>query len=545
MNLIKERLLGRYPKFLQYCKESGKYFVNELDREDFITYRAEFSVSHNQIEQLKKILGFRDPLPGNEIVSPRNAEVMDKCSYVLKHRFANGYKVGDEMSYLRFTRYYQEIFDEQKPLNKYQVDTNVAAIGVLCDIGKYIHPELVRVPQEVVDRVQNFIEAADRTLLFFKEIFDSLKDIFVGTQITNPYFLKGMIKLHKLPYIIRKGYLTKSEETDINKEFEGLIADLDRVSTKELREKFVSYTDAGIYSLISRCPNIIRIGDGRFMHSSHLNLRKEDYEAIRKFLRQSCKTPVSSRILLEMFSEHFAGFMTRNNIQSHNELFGILSYMFSKEFNFSRRYVSVTNIRNISTRGILLQILSDADEITIEDLVGICEENGIAYSAKTSLFGNLTPEFVRVDKETLKRPQVIGVTDNIVAVVAKKMQTVIERHGGWLVAKNFKDYEWLPQLESPWNGFLLESILTLSHKAPRKLKIPAHSPDFCPTIFLSAEFAAKDFDSFLRKVLVIEHAKNPFRSGRDIAYWLKEQGFGIKTSQKLLDCGRAFKLLKG
>ena len=58
-NPIKEKLLG-YEDFLSYCKESGKRFVDELDREDFIAYRAEYSVSHEQVEQIKKLLGFRE-----------------------------------------------------------------------------------------------------------------------------------------------------------------------------------------------------------------------------------------------------------------------------------------------------------------------------------------------------------------------------------------------------------------------------------------------------------------------------------------------------
>ena len=58
-NLIEEKLFG-YTDFLQYCKESGKKFVEELDGEDFIAYSAEYSVPHEQVEQIKKLLNFQE-----------------------------------------------------------------------------------------------------------------------------------------------------------------------------------------------------------------------------------------------------------------------------------------------------------------------------------------------------------------------------------------------------------------------------------------------------------------------------------------------------
>ena len=58
-SLIEEKLFG-YPDFIRYCKESGKRFVEELDREDFIAYRAEYSVSRERVDQIKSLLNFQE-----------------------------------------------------------------------------------------------------------------------------------------------------------------------------------------------------------------------------------------------------------------------------------------------------------------------------------------------------------------------------------------------------------------------------------------------------------------------------------------------------
>ena len=59
-NLIEAKLLGQYKDFLNYCNESGKKFVDELDSEDFIAYRTEYSVPREQVEQLKNLLNFQE-----------------------------------------------------------------------------------------------------------------------------------------------------------------------------------------------------------------------------------------------------------------------------------------------------------------------------------------------------------------------------------------------------------------------------------------------------------------------------------------------------
>ena len=467
-----------------------------------------------------------------------------KCGYVLKARFPNGYKIGDEIFFSRFMRYLREIFGENKSLTRRGIDALIGKIGFLCDRGKYIHPDLVHVPPEVIERVKNFIDTSERTAIFYKELFESLKKFFVDTQITNHYFLQGAIKFHNLPYTLRKDYLTKSSEIDMAKEFDSFIAERGEVSARDIKENFRAFTDANINFLLMRCPEVIRIGDGNFVHASHLNLQDDDFEPIKKFLRQNCSTPISSRALLDLFFERFVDFMMRNDIQSHNKLFGVLQYMFRDEFNFSRPYISTADIKDISNKKFLLRLLQDVAEIEIDDLISICAENEIRCVSRTHLIDSLRPEFIRVDEFNLKRPESIGVTDEIISALVENVQSAIERNGGWQAAQTFDDYEWLPQLETPWNGFLLESILSLADDAPRMLKIPSTSVNFSSAIFVPEEFAEDDFQSFVLKILSAEHARESFRSEQEIFDWLKEQGLCNKKLPKFLEGGRALKLLR-
>ena len=469
--------------------------------------------------------------------------VIFKFGYILKERFPNGYKIADETFYARFIRYLQEIFDEETLPTQHNVDATIGKIAVLCDRGKYIHPDFVNILPEIMERVKKFVDNSDRTAIFYKEIFESLKSLFANTQITNHYFLQGAMKFYKLPYTLRKDYLTKVDEMNMGKEFEQFVRDRGEVSAQEIKENFISFKDFNIAFLVGRCPEIIRIGDGILIHATHLDLHEEDFEPIKNFLRQNCSTPINSRVLFDLFFERFADFMTRNEIQNHNKLFGILQYMFRDEFNFSRPYIFTADIKEINNRKILLRILEGMEEIVIEDLIGICEENGINYVARNYLIDNLRPDFIRVDEFTLMRPESIGVTDEIISAVVENIQSAIERKGGWQAARTFEDYEWLPQLEISWNSFLLESVAILAEDALYKIKVPSTSTNFSLAIFVAEEFAEDDYQSFLKKILIAEHNKEPFRTEKEIFNWLKAQGLCNKKLPNFLQEGRAFEIL--
>ena len=466
-----------------------------------------------------------------------------QCAYVLKTRFPDGYKIGNEDFYLRFIRHIQEIFNEKTVLTPLNIYSKIGIVGFLCDRGKYIHPDFVHVPPEIIERVKDFIDASDRTAIFYKEIFKALKNIFVGTQVTNHYFLQGLIKFKNLPYVLRKDYLTKSDEVNMTKEFDNFIAERGEVSTSEIKENFISFRDFNIVFLADRCPKVISVGNGKFIHASRLNLQESDFEPIKKFLRQICSTPVNLRNLEDLFFDKFTDFMTRNDIQNYHKLFGILKYMFKDEFNFSRPYISVTDIKDFSHRKILLSNLANVDKLTIGELEYICEKTGIHYLARTYLIEIISPDFIRVDANCLVRPAAIGVTDEFVYEVVENVQAAVERNGGWLVAKTFEDYELLPQLETAWNDFFLESVVSLADDAPIKIKLHSTSSTFSQAIFLSEEFADDNYQSLVTKILISENNRAPFGSDNEILNWLQSKGLCNKKLPKFLEDGKAFQLL--
>ena len=463
-----------------------------------------------------------------------------KCGYILKECFPLGYKIADKFFYSRFNYYLKEVFNEKNTSTQRNVDATIGRIGVLCNRGKYIHPDFVNVSPEIMERVKEFIDNSNRNAIFYKEIFTSLKKLFAGTQITNHYFLQGVIRLYKLPYILRKDYLTKVDEMNMGTEFDRFVEEHGEVSTQEIKKSFVSFSNSNKIFLTKRCSEIIGIGGGKFLHAAHLNLKEEDYAPIKDFLKQNCATPIHSRLLFDLFSAQFPDFITRNEVYNHDKLFGILRYMFRDELSFSRPYLSIQDVKYVTNRKFLLAILESTDNVVIKEFVDICQEQGMNCRHRTYLIEILRPDFIRVDEFTLMRPESIGVTDEIISTVTEKICAVMEQNGGWQSAAAFKDYNLLPQLEIPWNSFLLESVALLAGDAIYQIKNPHISAKFSTTIFVSGEFMEDDFKNFLLKILATAYKKKPFFTQDEVFNWLKDKGLCDRKLPKFLEDFQSF-----
>lgn len=460
-----------------------------------------------------------------------------QCGYILRERFPNGFKISDETHYNRFVCYLREIFDCKDEISQRALDAKIGTyIGVLCDRGKYIHPDFLHVPQKIILLINDYIEKSERTVLPYKEIFTALKKDFVGTQITNQYILQGVIKYCGTPYNLFRDYLTKNSNVNMAAEFNNFVEKNGEVSTPEIKAEFISFQDHNIAQMLQQCPEIIYSGEGKYLHSTQLDLQENDFAEIEKFLQNICgNSPASSRYLFNLFWENFQDFLYRNKIEDHDKLFGVLKYMFKEKFNFSRPYISAADITGITNKKVLLKHFENRDEIEIEDILNLCEEKAIHYVAKGILIDSLSPEFIRVDEFYLRRPESIGVNDEVIASVVENVRLVMERNGGWQSAKTFPDFEWLPRLEVSWNDFLLESVVKLSENDFKILRSSSNSGEFSTAVFVSEDFDEDDFDSFCLKILSDEHEREPFQSKQEILTWLKEKGLMNKKFPKILE----------
>lgn len=447
------------------------------------------------------------------------------CDYILKNRFQNGYKIADETDSKMFLHYMKELFALTGRTTERAVDAKIMDIGVLIDRGKYIHSDYIHVEQSVINAIFQYVDESPRTVLTYTEIFAALEDLFTGTPITNRYILQGIMKLYNCKYESHKDYITKDGKGNVAGELTAFVQNRGIVHKSEVFEEFSGWKDYNLSFVLPRCPEIISIDAGCFMHSDLLKLDKESEYKIYKYLLSYINDiPVSVRYLYDEFMLRFSDFMIDNDIQTYGKLFGILQYMYREEFHFSRPYIAKEDVGEITNKSVLLQHIESLDSIEIEDFVDICKQNAVHYVSTSYLLNNMQPELVRVDEKTLMKSEKIGLTKEIIQEVSELINEAVLGHGGYIASKYIEDFSWYPQLNVSWTPFLLESIAEMIPTGVNIVMVMSTTMEFPHAIFVSNDYAEDDWNSLVIKVLKKEHSVEPFRSKKDIFEWLQKEG---------------------
>lgn len=466
--------------------------------------------------------------------------VVFMCEYVLKNRFQAGFKIADDFEADRFRQYMVELFGTRaKTITTRAIDADVGRLGVLCDRGKYIHPDYLVVDPSVIDTISDYIEASPRSLIPYGELFDALREKLEGTQITNRFLLQGALKKYGCKFNTGRDFVRKTKSVTFVDELESFVSDRGIVHKSEILAEFTSLGEAGLGQVVSRSANVFNIENGYYIHAEQFDIQPEDYEMLRGYLSEACKEiPVNIRSVYDAVAEQFPEFMYRNDFEDRNKLFAALNYMFREEFSFSRPYIAKLGVSDISNRSVILQHIEDYDSIEIEELIDICDENGIHYVAPAYLCQMIAPDFIRVNRTTLMRRELTGITDEVIEQANSIIRDLLEVNG-YIVGSKVNDFLWYPQIDIDWTEFLLENLIVQSKKINVIYMFgdPLQHPN---AIYVAEEFGKDTFDSFLIKILTEEVHKGSFTSKVEMRDWLREEGMIEAKLPNFLESAKYF-----
>ncbi|MBU0702092.1 hypothetical protein KKE26_12520, partial [bacterium] len=165
---------------------------------------------------------------------------------VLKKYYPNGIKLFDDFEMMRFRNYAKDLFGNvELPENDRTICARIAELTVLCGRGKYILPDQIRLDEELLNNIHQFITDSDRNIIMFSELFERFKSELIDkTSINNRFYLQGVLRYkYENKFFFTKDTLIK----DINSEqgitlsiaIEAFIKEQGRIVTKdEIREEF-------------------------------------------------------------------------------------------------------------------------------------------------------------------------------------------------------------------------------------------------------------------------------------------------------------------
>lgn len=450
--------------------------------------------------------------------------VIFMVGYVLKARFANGYKIAVSEESSRFREYMVEFFGEKGKKTARAIDAVVGQIGILIDRGKYVHTDYINIDKSIIDKVNAYVESNPKNVIPFSEIFEALEDVFAGTIITNRYILQGIIRKYGSPYTLARDYITKEKGKSLTDEFEDFAKEVGEFCKEDFYAAFPALNEMNLGMLIGRCKNVFNIDNGLYMHSSLLKLDDTDYNNIREFLLQACAAnPISSRTLFDEFSYRFVEFIDRNDIGNHGKLFGVLYYMFADEFSFSRPYIAKIGTGQITNKIALLGYIGNRESVSIEEVIDTCTTNGIRFYSAWNLMRMLSPEYIRVNKDFLVKFSLTGISDVVIEKVIEILNEALEQKG-YLSSSLISDFLFYPQINVSWNPYLVEAIVDYVGNRINCINIAMSGYEMYTHIFVTNQYSGMDYQQFILKILDDAFLNESFTNKREMREWLYERG---------------------
>jgi len=465
------------------------------------------------------------------LYSERRPTVIFICDWILKNRFANGYKINDEIDAKRFMGYVREVFGEESShMTSRALDAKVSQVGVLCDRGKYIHPSMVSIDEGILDEIDQYIVESPKNAITYIELFEAFKEKLAGTQISNHYFLQGAMKQYgstvkrRLSYYLYRDYITKDEGVSPTDELDAFVRERGVVHKSEIFAEFPALNEVTIGQVVARCPNVFNVDGGNYIHASQFHILDADYVWIRAYLTEvTHELPVNIRKVFDDCSIQFPQFMDRNDIHNRDILYAVLSYMFKNEFKFNRPYIANSDDVELTNRGVILGILESYDEIAIDELMDMLDERSIHYVSLPNLLQLIAPDYIRTDENLLMKRALTGIEDDVEEEALSILTDAIDVNG-YLPSCKVQDFIWYPSIDVTWTPYLLESIVLSSDKLDY-VPYPFSRSHRSLVVYVSKKYANCDFQSMLLKIISEEYDKGTFARKSDMREWLIEAGF--------------------
>lgn len=453
--------------------------------------------------------------------------------YILEKYYPSGIKPNNNAEMKQLREVICDVFgDIGISDNNRAICARIADFSILCDRGTYIHPKYVVIDESLLNEINNYISTNSRITISFNELFAEFKDkLLSSSNISNRYFLQGILRYRFGPsFYFTKDYISKEAGTSINTELEEFVLERGTVNKREIFERFAGITDMMLLTRMGATSNIIVLDNGYYMHASLLDIESEDYRIREIINEQIALVPVSSRKLLQTLWLTNPDFLTRNNISDSGKLFGVLHYMFCDEFTFSRPYLAPLGKSDLTNATVLLKHIEDCDEISVSELLNICEENQIRFLSNRAMINRLNKEFMRTDANKLQRIPLDEFDDDTIQAILNILIEDIS-HKGYLVASTIEDFTFYPNIPFKWTAFTLRSIVEkyLSDTIA-VIEMPNTDTYSIASIFVEASSDIEGYEELLVHALKSENEKEPFKLIEDVTEWLKQEAlisFGL------------------
>lgn len=379
----------------------------------------------------------------------------------LRNHYPNGFHIYDES---KLTEFKQQVLmdygqDVKLPENNRALSARIADIGILCGRGMYRPKAETYIPDELADRIRQYIVDFESPILLTNTIFAAFEDELIKYDVDNKYYLQGILgELYGEDFIFTRDYVSKDANvTSLYSTIVEYIKEYDYPVPKSLLMEHFPGIPEIVMNLATADASVVNFF-GEYMHRDRLRLSADEKQILRNHLQDFLadgKTH-TSRELFARLNNAAPQILRRAYIQFHFALFSVCECLFAEDAQFHRPYLAQHGVELVREEEILLNFLRENQSTSIEELLDFTERTHYRVNNILELLDSLNDEYFIVDQDSLVTVASSGITEELCRAIEEEILAETE---DCTPIRSLVCLYTLPKISIKWTEWLIYSML--------------------------------------------------------------------------------------
>ncbi len=450
----------------------------------------------------------------------------EKYENILLKSFSKGYRLNSAIDLSKFKALYKEAYGNEIPEDELNINNIIKMLCLVIDERAYL-PKTVwddGLKNKVFEYIDKML-ATNKSCVYYKVLGEEFKEDFIKCPIPlsdSPKNLKTCLEYFSpMGYYFTANYVSKSASTvpDIKSEIRNYLIGLNSPATvSEIASALPHLPGDEIKGELNSSKEFIYNGHESYFHESILQISEGELEGIAGIIENAVKDGgvLSRDELYSYINSQFPSIIEYNPGVTDLGLYRWLARKYNGRFSFKGKIISSPNSKQSEAK-IYANFARERESFTFNELKSFEKSLNVRIR-----FNSIYEYSVRVSKDQFisKSKVNFNITETDGA-----LQSICT--GNYYALPKFNSYHALPQMEYPWNSFLLESYLA-SYSTKFILVHESFNENFACGAMVKRSSGIKDFDGLLIQVL----ADSNIELNKDSALeFLKKEGYIVRKKQ--------------
>lgn len=338
---------------------------------------------------------------------------------------------------------------------------------ILCGRGMYKSPKHIKVEQDTLETIIDYIENSTKNSFYYKELFSEFEGLLeVTSNIDNYNYLHGVLHYYyPFQFCYKKDSLTKINDNKTKEKVEDRLRDMIKqkgrpVTKKEVFQKMPWLSEVMYATAISNDDNIFLWDTNKVISSDIVDVSKQSAHligvAVEKLLEEN-KGYCSSSLLYDYMKKQNEKFLEENKVETDKSIFYFAKNLLRDKYTFKAPHILRNELYTGDIKNDVTNVLCDKDRISsFSGMKKIGKKYGWSYLMMRSMFDEAMKDFVCVSKDYYIKKDNINISTADLTKIEQVILNNMEHN--ILNLAEFECFHELPDLDIAWTRFLLKFV---------------------------------------------------------------------------------------